>query len=218
MHNLEVLKNKLITYPQGSDNGYTLIGPDGLNNIADLLTKVYNKGIDGDFVETGVWKGGACIYARAVMNHLGMTGKVYACDSYKGLPKPNVEKYPYDLGDIHFKDEVLRVSKETVKGYFSNFGLDHDVEYVEGWFSDTIPKLKNELKEIAVLRLDGDMYESTIVVLNELYDLVPVGGYIIIDDYCLVGCAKAVEDFRHEKNISSPLNRINNCIVYWEKQ
>jgi O-methyltransferase len=215
--NTEELKDKLITYPNGSTNGYTLIGRDGLDNIENLLIDVHKNKIQGDFVETGVWKGGACIFAKGVMDNLGMKGKVYVCDSFKGLPPPN-PLYPADNGDSHYTLTSLSIPKEEVESYFKDFNLlDDKVVFVEGFFSDTIPPLKEKIKSIAILRLDGDMYESTITVLDNLYDLVPIGGYVIVDDYCLKGCIAAIGDFFAKRNITYPLIKINNCIHYFKK-
>lgn len=195
----------------------TLIEKSGLDNIEYLLTKVKDENIEGDFVETGVWKGGAVIYAKAVINKLELNSKVYVCDSFKGLPPPKPE-YKKDLGDSHHTVEFLRVSKEKVQENFNRFGLlDDNVVFVEGWFSDTMPELKTKIDKIAVLRLDGDMYESTIVVLENLYDLVSDGGYIIIDDYSLVGAREATEDFRKQRKIESQLISCNHTIYYWKK-
>src|SRR3990167_2231357 len=208
--NLDTLKNDLF------DDKMTLIPLIGLENIEFVLRDVKENGIKGDFVETGVWQGGACIYARAVMNELKLEGNVYVCDSFEGLPKPDTKNFPQDDGDGHYQIDVLRVSQETVTNNFLRYDLLGGVKFVKGWFKDTMPVLKNELKSVAVLRLDGDMYESTVEVLNNLYDLVPIGGYIIIDDYCLSRCKIAVDEFLKKKQIDSPFISIDQCIHYWK--
>ena len=92
----------------------TLIEKSGLDNIEDILTKVKNENVEGDFVETGVWKGGAVIFAKAVINELGLNAKVYACDSYEGLPAPD-GKYQADYNDQHHTRDWLKISKEQVE-------------------------------------------------------------------------------------------------------
>lgn len=210
--NLDTLKNALF------NDKMTLIPLIGLENIEFVLRDIKENEIKGDFVETGVWQGGACIYARAVMNELKLEGNVYVCDSFVGLPKPDIKNFPQDEGDVHSQIDVLKVSLETVTDNFLRYDLLDGVKFVKGWFKDTMPVLKNEIKSIAVLRLDGDMYESTVEVLDNLYDLVPVGGFIIIDDYCLTRCKIAVDEFFIKKGIKSTFNRIDQCIHYWKKE
>jgi hypothetical protein len=213
---LDNLKQSLTVFENGQFV-YTLIGKEGLDNIEKLLHSVKDEQIDGDFVETGIWSGGACIFARTVMNQLGIKAKVYACDSFNGLPKPNLEVYPQDDGDEHYKSEYLKVSKKDVSNNFEKFGILDNVEFVEGWFKDTMPILSKKLKNISILRLDGDMYESTIQVLEALYKKVSIGGYIIIDDYGHVNCIKAVDYFRQINNIIEPMIKVNPEIYYWRK-
>jgi O-methyltransferase len=199
----------------------TLIGTDGLGNIEALLEEVKKNKTQGDFVETGVWRGGACIYARLVMDSLKMKRQVYVCDSFKGVPPPN-ELYPEDNGDIHCAIKELAMSKEEVQKNFTvaenHYGMSKGYTLVEGWFKDTMPELKKKIKSISILRLDGDLYESTIQVLDNLYDLVSPYGFVIIDDYCLRPARKAVEDFRAKRNIKNQIVHVNSCIHYWQKK
>jgi hypothetical protein len=203
------------------DQEITMIGEDGLNNIENILNMVKAMKIEGDFVETGVWRGGACIWARAVMDELELDGDVYACESFEGLPKPNVKDYPADEGDAHHLIGSLSKSLDVVKEYFNiahhKYGMSDKVYIVKGWFKDTMPELAKEIGKISVLRLDGDMYESTIQVLEALYDKVVKGGFIIIDDYCLEPAIKATDDFRKARNIVEPLISVNHAIRYWQK-
>ena len=159
---------------------FTLVGEQGLDNIAKLITDVKNKNVPGAFVEAGVWRGGASIFARALMDHLEMKEPVYVCDSFQGFPIP-IDKN--DAEDAHFFIPELSVSLNTVKENFAYFPIEGEVKYVEGLFKDTMPKLKDEIEAISILRVDADMYEGTTQVLENLYDKVSVGGFIIIDDY-----------------------------------
>src|SRR3990167_9260624 len=161
---------------------FTLVGPEGLDNIARLVTDTKNNNIKGAFVEAGVWRGGASIFARALMDYFEMKEPVYVCDSFQGLPIPMDIN---DVKDAHFFIPELSVSLNTVKENFAYFPIEGEVKYVEGLFKDTMPKLKDEIEAISVLRVDADMYEGTTQVLENLYDRVSVGGFIIIDDYCI---------------------------------
>ena len=113
------------------------------------------------------------------------------------MPKPD-PKYPVDAGDVHSTIRVLAVSLPEVTKNLLKYGIDiSQVELVKGWFEDTLPTLKTE--SISILRLDGDMYSSTIQALDALYSKVSVGGFVIIDDYCLEGARKAIHDFFTKK-------------------
>ena len=146
-----------------------------------------------------------------------MDRKVFVADSFEGLPFPNVEKYPNDEGDIHHTIDFLKVSLEEVKNNFSSYGLlDENVIFLKGWFENTL-KDNDIIKEISILRFDGDMYGSTIDVLENLYSKLNKKGVLIIDDYCLPNCVKAVTDFRIKYDITDEFTVIDKCGIFWYK-
>jgi O-methyltransferase len=198
---------------------HTMVGAARLRNLAELTCAVLDKGIPGDLIETGAWRGGCCILMRALLAVYGdRERRVYVADSFEGLPKPREDVYEADAGDIHYTFNQLAVSLEQVKRNFSRYGLlDEQVVFVKGFFSDTLPKLRGS--NFALLRLDGDMYQSTICALNELYPMLSPGGYIIIDDYGAVpGCKAAVTDYRRDHNIDEPLQTVDWTGVWWRKK
>ncbi len=200
-------------------NAESMIGYEALLLVAYLLGQLSEEAVPGDFVETGVWRGGASIMARGAMKVMGDTfRKVWAADSFQGLPPPDPGKYPADEGDEHFLQPQLAVSLEEVRHNFKVYGLlDEQVEFLPGWFSDTLPKAA--IEEICLLRLDGDMYSSTIEALEALYHKVSIGGFVVIDDYASVdGCAKAIGDFRAERGIFEPMVAFNNAAALWRKE
>lgn len=203
-----------------------MLTPELLDNIEYCLRDVVDNKVEGDFIECGVWRGGACIYAYYVLKELGQNRKVYVADSFEGLPQPNVKLYPQDEGDIHWKHSELAVSSGKVKKNFLLFGpLDENVVFVEGFFKDSLPKC--DIEKISVLRLDGDMYESTMDSLKYLYHKLEVGGYCIVDDYSgVVGCTKAVDDFREKYGIDDEMklcqpvpceSGFHPASVFWKK-
>jgi O-methyltransferase len=197
---------------------FTMVGTKRLANVRMVLESVLGEQVPGDFVETGVWRGGVCIMARAVLMAYGVTDRrVVVCDSFEGLPPPNADAYPLDQGsDFHTYPE-LAVSLDQVKANFSKYDLlDDQVVFLKGWFRDTMPMVPSQ--QIAVLRLDGDMYESTIDPLRHLYDRIPTGGFVVIDDYHVVPpCKKAVHDFLSERGIAVNLKEIDGVGVYFRK-
>lgn len=196
----------------------TLIGWKRMTNVQELVEQVLKEGIPGDLFEAGVWRGGAAIFMRGILAAYGdKTRRVWVADSFAGLPPPRPDLYPADAGDTHFQEEALAVSVEQVKRNFERFGLlDDQVEFVKGYFHETLPGCAVE--QIAVLRLDGDMYESTIESLRALYDRVSPGGYIIVDDYgYLASCRQAIADFQAERGFSAPVTMVDWTGAYWRK-
>jgi hypothetical protein len=156
---------------------------------------------------------------RAVLKAHGVKDRtVWVADSFEGLPPPNPEKYPADAGMTLHEATFFAVSLETVKNNFSRYGLlDDQVKFLKGWFKDTLPSAP--IEKLAVLRLDGDLYESTMDALVHLYPKLSPGGYIIVDDYGTVfPCKKAVSDYRKKHNITEPIIKIDWAGAYWQKQ
>jgi O-methyltransferase len=197
---------------------YSMVGEKRMNNFRTLIERVIQENVAGDIIETGVWRGGACIMARAVLKAYGITDRrVILADSFEGLPPPDGKTYPADKGATWHKMAPLAVSLEHVKENFNKFDfLDDQVVFLKGWFKDTMPLV--ESKKIAVLRLDGDMYESTITVLDALYDKVTSGGWVIVDDYDLVpACKQAVTDFLERRKLAPEIIPIDGIGVYFQK-
>jgi hypothetical protein len=196
-----------------------------LDNLQFCITDVVSRGVPGDLVETGVWRGGATIFMRAMLKVLNVADRtVWAADSFEGLPEPDADKYPIE--HKAFKSAAmtkyynrLAVGLDEVKRNFEAYRmLDDQVRFLKGWFKDTLPAAP--IGAIAVLRLDGDYYESTRDALTTLYDKVSAGGYIVIDDYgerMWTYCQKAVDEFRVERGISDVLVRVDAPCVYWRK-
>lgn len=199
------------------EDAHTMIGMKRLNNLENCILDVLEQEIPGDFIETGVWRGGSVIFMRGALKAFNITDRqVWVADSFEGLPKPNTEKYPQDIGDTHYTYDFLKVSLESVQKNFQAYDLlDSQVVFLKGWFKDTLPN--SGIKQLAILRLDGDMYESTTDALTNLYPLLSVGGYIIIDDYCLPNCSQAVHDFRKEHHITDEIKEIDGTGVYWKR-
>lgn len=196
----------------------SMVGLARLENFQDCIESVHMDAVPGDIVETGVWRGGASIFARAVLRELEVPDRlVWVCDSFEGLPPPDPDQWPEDEGDVHYLREELAVSVDEVKANFERYGLlDDQVRFVEGWFEDTLADLPTS--QIAVLRLDGDMYGSTMVALDALEHRVPPGGYVIIDDFgAIPQCRKAVEDYRRAHGITAEIVEIDWTGAYWRK-
>jgi O-methyltransferase len=196
----------------------SMIGMKRMRNIRHCVETVLADGVPGDLIETGAWRGGSTIFMRAILKAYGDTTRnVWVADSFEGLPEPDAKKHSADTGDQHHTRSDLAVSVDMVKENFERYDLlDDQVRFLVGWFSDTLPTAP--IDKLAVLRLDGDMYSSTIDALDALYDKVSPGGFVIIDDYGAVpACAKAIHDFRDARGITEPLQEIDWAGQFWRK-
>ena len=197
---------------------HTMIGWKRLDNLRMCLEDTLAKGVPGDFIETGVWRGGATILMRGVLKAYSVSDRrVFVADSFAGLPPPDPAKYPADKGSMHHEVTQLAISVEEVRRNFERYGLlDNQVCFLKGWFKDTLPTAP--IQRLAVARLDGDMYESTMDALVALYPKLSVGGYLILDDYqSVAGCRMAAEDYRTAHGIKDAIERIDEDGVFWRR-
>jgi O-methyltransferase/8-demethyl-8-(2,3-dimethoxy-alpha-L-rhamnosyl)tetracenomycin-C 4'-O-methyltransferase len=198
---------------------HTMVGTRRLQNLRDLTQWALDDDVAGDFIEAGVWRGGCCILMRGVLAANAVTDrKVYVADSFAGLPAPNVTAFPQDAGWDLRGNEQLAVSLDAVKDNFSRYGLlDDQVVFVPGWFSETLPAL--DAGHFALMRLDGDLYESIYVALDALYPKLSPGGFVIIDDVnFLPPCRQAVADYRSRFGITSPMQKVDWSASWWRKE
>ncbi|WP_217468897.1 TylF/MycF/NovP-related O-methyltransferase [Paraburkholderia sediminicola] len=191
-----------------------------LDNVVELARVVIDERVPGDFIETGVWRGGVTILMRAALTAFGGFGRnVWVADSFAGLPAPNPATDLRDAIWHHLMRAVglLRSDLATVREAFARAGLlDRRVRFLPGWFADTLPDAP--IERLALMRLDGDWYDSTRDALDALYPRLSPGGFVIVDDYGLpTGCARAVDEYRAVHRIDAPLTRVNTQAVYWRK-
>jgi O-methyltransferase len=191
--------------PEGALVGHTMIGRKRLDNLQACIEDVLTNDVPGDVIEAGVWRGGAAIFMRGVLTYQGSDRTVWAADSFQGLPPNDLKGLP-----------SLAVSREAVEDAFRRYGLLDGVEFLDGWFADTLPGMKNHTW--GVVRLDADLYQSTLTALTYLYPGLSLGGYLVVDDYAdLPECRQAVDDYRAAKGITEPIRPIDWSGVYWQR-
>jgi O-methyltransferase len=197
----------------------TMIGMRRLNNVEQCVRSVIENGISGDLIETGVWRGGTCIFMRSLLAAYGDESRsVWVADSFQGLPEATrPEDRGMTLKHQFSQFDQLAVSLDQVRANFARYGLlDSRVRFLKGWFKDTLSGAP--IDKLAVMRLDGDLYESTMDALVPLYPKLSVGGYCIIDDYGgIPACAQAVNDYRKMHDITDPIEVVDATGVYWKK-
>lgn len=224
--NIELLKIRLLQLVDITDedtmyrrlggldwNGYTMIGLRRLDNLEYCINKVIEEGISGAIVEAGVWRGGAMIFANGVQKELGILRNIYVCDIFDGtFPKPLQE---CDEWTEKHDFSPLSITLENVKENFSQFNLLTDnVIFKKGWFSDTLSDIT---EPVAILRIDGDTYQSTMDTLV-LEKNIPVGGYIIMDDWAIDSSRKAFLDYFKGRGVTEQdVIPVDSLSVYWKK-
>ena len=209
----EQKRNLGLDWPASAE---TMIGMQRLTHLQHCVETVLAEEIPGDLIECGVWRGGACILMRAVLVAYGDEERcVWLADSFQGLPPPDPENYPAE--DLTLNGAAVAIPESTVRNNFKRYGLlDDRVRFLPGWFKNTLPDAP--IDRIALLRLDGDLYESTIQALDALYPKLSVGGFCIIDDYHAIdACRQAVTDYRQKNSISAEIIDIDGRGVYWRK-
>jgi O-methyltransferase len=221
---------------------HTQIGMRRLDNLHALVTKVLVTETQGDLIETVVWRGGSTILMRGILRAHGITDRaVWVADSFEGFPTTEEQGASarsfsspelaavrgYFQGALEASEPALRTSLdhmmqgaslEDVRDRFDRYGLlDDQVKFLRGWFRDTLPSAP--IERLALLRLDGDLYDSTYDALDALYPRLSVGGYTIVDDYGWVEeCRRAVHDYLDAHRIQVAVHRVDDEAVYWQKQ
>jgi O-methyltransferase len=199
-------------------DAHTLVSRAAADNVQFCVESALSAGIEGDLIETGVFRGGLGILMRGVLRAWGETGrKVYCADSWEGLPAPGGDIDDAVAHDALKSIHQFTVSLESVKDTFARYGLlDDQVVFLKGWFAETLPSAAFE--KLAVARLDGDYYESTRDAIESLYPKLQTGGWLIVDDYgAPVGARRAIDEYRREHAISEPMLKADHQVVYWQK-
>jgi O-methyltransferase len=191
----------------------TLLALDQLDLIEEVIVTLEKNNIPGDYIEAGVWKGGVIIFMRALINAYNIKNrKVIAADSFQGIP-PSTH---YSKDSVDKWSDRWVASFEEVKQSIQRYGLlDDKIEFVVGYFSQSLKALSD--RTFALLRLDSDSYESISTSLQHLYPRLSLGGIVIVDDWHLHGCKRAVIEYRALNKIGGSMS-IRSGNAYWVKE
>lgn len=214
-HQLTEYQDLKVNGLSASNVAHTIIGMHRLNQLQEAVETVLRENIPGDLIETGVLRGGACIFMRAILKAYGISDRtVWVADSFKGFPPR--QKQPGQLDAENYNQWAA--PRDEVEENFKRYQLfDEQVKIIEGWFSETLPLAP--IDQLAVLRLDGDIYDSTLPVLEALYPKLSPGGYLIVDDYFAFDeCRLAVREYRQRYGINTPVIRVDPVCIYWRKE
>ncbi len=196
------------------EDAETMLGTRQLDHMQRCIGEVLSRNVPGDLIEAGVWRGGMTIFMRAALAAYQCNDrKVWVADSFAGLPEVDRQQDHFD-----WKSADMAVSLETVKQNFARYGLlDDRVVFLKGFFSDTLPSAP--IRQLSILRVDADLYSSTMDVLRNLYSALSAGGYAVFDDYRnLPDCRRAIDEFRASNGISAEIQSIDERAVYWRKE
>lgn len=199
-------------------HGLTMVGLRRLDDLQACVESVVADGIAGDLIEAGSWRGGAALLMRATLDTLGISERsVWVADSFQGFPQSDRDlREGYDLEADLAGFEFLAVPLEEVRQTFERFGFERGVNFVPGFFEETLPALAGH--RWSVIRIDGDTYSSVRTALQSLYPGLATGGYLIVDDYIsLDQCRQAVDDFRAEHGIAESIEEVDWNGVRWRR-
>jgi O-methyltransferase len=205
--------------PMWSEERETMISVARLDNVQECVEQVVRDQVPGDLVEAGVWRGGTVIFMRALLAvHDVRDRKVWAADSFEGFPPlrrhddDREQDFTAGLGGSFWS-----VGLDVVRDNVERYGLlDDQIVFLPGWFCDTLPQAP--IQEVAVLRLDGDLYESTRDAISALEPRVSAGGFVIVDDYgSYEQCRHAVDEYRDQRGIADPIEAVDGHCVFWRK-
>jgi O-methyltransferase len=199
-------------------HGLTMVGLRRLDDLQECVESVVADRVAGDLIEAGSWRGGAALLMRATLDTLERSERsVWVADSFQGFPQSDRQRRPgYDLEADLAGFDFLAVPLEEVKQTFERFGFERGINFVPGFFEETLPPLAG--RPWSVIRIDGDTYSSVRTALESLYPGLATGGYLIVDDYLsLDQCKQAVDDFRSERGIAEPIEEVDWNCARWRR-
>jgi len=194
---------------------FTMVGLESLVDLALQVRTVLSNNISGDFVECGVWRGGASFLMADLLRQEGVSHrKVWLFDSFEGMPPPldidgqAAKEWGRNInGRWYF--ENLKISLPEVQRNAAHLGLSSYTEFIKGWFDQTLPMNRERVGPIALLRIDCDWHSSVRCCLDNLYDQVVDGGFVIFDDYYTWdGCAIAVHEFLGKRGLAHRIESV----------
>lgn len=211
------------------DDVYSMCSEKEVDQLYLVLLNVISNKIEGDIVETGVWRGGMVFFVQAMLAHFGEKKRqVWGFDAFDKFPKPEISPFN-DSQEINEKDSTIHALTQIMYSHppklkdvefnFKKLGLfDSNVHLVKGLFSKTIPENIDAIQKISVLRIDNDYYDSVYYILESLYFKIQPGGYVILDDYNnpVIGCKDAVIDFRLKHGIVNEIIDTYGGSIYWK--
>ena len=200
---------------------YTMLSVERLLSLYRLARRVCEENLAGNFVECGVAAGGSsALLAYVIRRYSRSPRRVYACDSFAGMPAPTAEDQHagQSAEAAGWGTGTCAAPETSLREVCSQLDVADLVKPVKGLFAETLPKGRDWFGMIALLHMDGDWYQSTREVLRSLYDRVVNDGIIQVDDYGFwAGCRKALHQFEAQHGLRLPLQKIDDTGVWFRK-
>ena len=204
-----------------------MTSPERCSSLWNVCQNTIKQNVPGALVECGVWRGGSALIMGLVARRHNPVRPLHLFDSFEGLPEPSAgdgaRADEYSGGKTGGKLVSIAKCDATLEhvrtALFEEARLSpSNVFFHKGWFQDILPVEAKKIGNIAVLRLDGDWYESTKICLEYLYPLLSQNGVLILDDYFFwEGCRKAVDEYRSQHAISDRIVRVDKESCLWVK-
>lgn len=202
-----------------------------------IVETIVEENIPGDLAECGVMAGAQPAVMAWVLEKHGISPQdkqIHLFDSFQGIPEagprdteqPGIgPKNPAAQGRL-ISSGISSVSVQQVQANLQKWGCNMEYfQYHPGWFQESLPNVADGIGELALLRVDVDLYESTKFCYEYLYGKVVKGGFVIDDDWGMPEniappCREAVLEYLQEtKQELPPVTAVPEqpTTVWWRK-
>lgn len=200
---------------------HTMLGEARLYSLFSLTKRICEEDIPGEFAECGVAGGGSTLLmALTIKRYTKQPRVLYACDSFAGMPEPTEEdKHRNTRAEsTGWGTGTCAASEEYIQELCGESGVSEIVKTVKGSFQETLPQLRSQVDSIALLHADGDWYESTRAIFENLYDRIGDRGTIQVDDYGYwEGCRQAIQEFAERRHLKFDITVLDSTGVRFPK-
>lgn len=200
---------------------YTMLSEQRLCSLYNLARHACENNIHGNFVECGVAAGGSsALLAWVIKKYSIHPRRLFSFDSFSGMPRPTESDSSggIDAESTGWGTGTCSAPEASVWEICAKLGVEDVLTTVKGYFEETLPQMRDWVGMIALLHMDGDWYESTRAILNNLYDRLTNGALIQVDDYGhWEGCRKAIHEFAAVYALQPEINQIDGTGVWFVK-
>lgn len=200
---------------------YTMLSEQRLYSLYQLARHVCENSVQGNFVECGVAAGGSSALLAWVIKKFSIhPRRLFSFDSFTGMPEPtsNDRHQGINAESTGWGAGTCSAPEESVREICTILGVEDVLTTVKGYFEETLPQMRDWIGMVALLHMDGDWYESTRAILNNLYDRLTNEALIQVDDYGhWDGCRKAVHEFADARSLQITINQIDDTGVWFVK-
>jgi len=200
---------------------YTMLSKQRLFSLFSLAKQVCIHRVPGNFVECGVAAGGSsALMAWVISKYSDKPRKIFSFDTFEGMPEPTAfdQHEGVEANATGWGTGTCAAPIRSLMDIATQLGVENGVVPVKGFFQDTLPVKRSEIGPISMLHLDADWYESTKVILDNLFDQIVESGALQVDDYGhWEGCKRAVHEFEQARGLRFNLKQVDYSGVWFQK-